>query len=276
MTVLHYVNRAHRNYGAAPVPIYPRSNWEFQAVLRGLCAPAYSTSQGEFATRKLWVFAPGNRHGWLGPPDQKCEIVVFHFDSVPKGFRSLVPDEGVVTTALSSKQCSALRGLYAKCFAVLHKPGIYSEIVAEHSLLSLCMIIAESAAEERPMEYRGRDKQVISALLAWYEENMSQSPTIRELARAGNVSESTLRRIFHGVLGVSPQQELLKRRIARAKFLLGATLLSASQIAYATGYGSLSTFSRVFTDEVGTPPGTWRRSHGEVARHFLTDKAALR
>jgi len=267
--MLHYVNRTYRDYGNHPVPVYPRSNWEFQAVLRGRCGPSYSTSQGALASSKLWAFGPNNRHGWFGLPGEKCEIVVFHFDSVPKALHSLIPDDGVVSAPLAREQSILIRTLSARCSEILHRPGIRNEIVSEHALLSLCLIIVELSGEEGVIEYRNPDKRIVSATLSWYEENMARRPRLTELAERSNVSVSKLRRVFHEVLGTSPQRELLKRRLDRAKFLLSATGLSASEIAYTTGYGSLSTFSRVFTAEVGTSPALWRRGHDEVSKHFV-------
>ena len=81
---------------------------------------------------------------------------------------------------------------------------------------------------------------------------------VRRLARVSGVSEAHFARSFKEAFGIPPHRYLLTRRVERARALLRETDLSISEIAFATGWGSLGTFGRTFRDITGESPGTIR------------------
>jgi transcriptional regulator GlxA family with amidase domain len=91
---------------------------------------------------------------------------------------------------------------------------------------------------------------------------------VRRLARVGSVSAAHFARAFKQAFGVPPHRYLLTRRIERAIALLRDTDRSITEIAFATGWGSLGTFGRVFRDVTGKSPGAMR-THGRVTGREL-------
>jgi transcriptional regulator GlxA family with amidase domain len=81
---------------------------------------------------------------------------------------------------------------------------------------------------------------------------------VRRLARVSGVSEAHFARSFKEAFGIPPHRYLLTRRVERAKALLRETDLPITEIAFATGWGSLGTFGRTFRDITGESPGTIR------------------
>lgn len=84
--------------------------------------------------------------------------------------------------------------------------------------------------------------------------------TVAEVAQKLHVSRATLFRAFRAEHGVSPKQFLDDLRLERAKRLLRASDQSVKEIAIGCGFGSESYFSRVFKQQLGQPPGQWRRN----------------
>lgn len=72
------------------------------------------------------------------------------------------------------------------------------------------------------------------------------------------LSDRTLIRRFHELLGHSPEKELIRIRIEHAKLLLRETSLSIAIIAEKTGYSSLEYFNRMFQRKVGFSPRKYR------------------
>jgi AraC-like DNA-binding protein len=87
---------------------------------------------------------------------------------------------------------------------------------------------------------------------------------LAELARHCGVSEGHLSRIFHHATGLTFREYLTQIRLERAKSLLLNSGKSVTEIAYESGFQSLSQFHRVFQKVHGLSPGAMRsnRSSG--------------
>ena len=81
---------------------------------------------------------------------------------------------------------------------------------------------------------------------------------IAALAHIAYLSEAHFIRRFRAVFGETPHRYLQRRRVERAMFLLRSTDRSVTDICLETGFTSLGTFSRTFTDIVGAPPSASR------------------
>jgi len=92
----------------------------------------------------------------------------------------------------------------------------------------------------------------------WLQEHMTGTVRIAELARTLAVSERTLIRRFHAVLGQPPLTYLQHLRIDTARALLEAGDLGVEQVAQYVGYSDVSSFARLFRARVGLTPGAYR------------------
>jgi len=90
-------------------------------------------------------------------------------------------------------------------------------------------------------------------------DDMAGSPLQRLAARLG-VSDRHLRRIFETALGVSPLQYLQTRRLLAAKQLLTDTDLPVTQVALASGFGSVRRFNAAFAGHYGLNPTQLRKT----------------
>ena len=87
---------------------------------------------------------------------------------------------------------------------------------------------------------------------------------LAEVARHCGVSEGHLSRIFHHATGLTFREYLSQIRIGRAKSLLIHSGKNVTEIAYESGFQSLSQFHRAFRKIHGTTPGEMRsRRSGE-------------
>ena len=82
---------------------------------------------------------------------------------------------------------------------------------------------------------------------------------IGALARIAYVSEAHFIRTFRATFGETPHRYLQRRRVERAMFLLRSTDRSVTDICIETGFSSLGTFSRTFTEIVGEAPSAYRK-----------------
>jgi AraC family transcriptional regulator len=85
-----------------------------------------------------------------------------------------------------------------------------------------------------------------------------ECPEIRKVATESNMSEFHFYRCFKQVLGVSPYQYILGKRLEYAKILLNEGSLLVSDIARACSFQDSFTFSKAFKRKYGFSPSKYR------------------
>lgn len=98
----------------------------------------------------------------------------------------------------------------------------------------------------------------MAPLLAWIDDHLDEDLTLPKLAARAGTSVRTLSRRFDVETGRGALHWVGERRIARARALLEQTDLTVTDIAFRTGFGSLSAFRRQFTAATGTTPRNYR------------------
>jgi AraC-like DNA-binding protein len=91
-------------------------------------------------------------------------------------------------------------------------------------------------------------------------DNLDGEISVLDVARACNLSRGYFIQAFRETTGMTPYQWLLNERVSRARELLRTPDIPLSEVAISCGFADQSHFTRVFTNLVGTTPGSWRRS----------------
>lgn len=100
--------------------------------------------------------------------------------------------------------------------------------------------------------------RLIGAAIAGIEEHALSNARVGELAASLGVSDRHLRRVTEAELGVSPIELAQTQRLLLAKRLLRETSLSLTEIAFASGFGSLRRFNALFKSRYGLCPRALR------------------
>lgn len=132
-----------------------------------------------------------------------------------------------------------------------------------------CLRCRPEAAPGSPL-HRGTETLVTNALKL-IEEGALDNATMSSLADRIGIGERHLRRLFVEQLGANPLQVNATRRVLFAKKLLSETTLPITDIALASGYGSLRRFNDAFRLAYGMPPRDIRRKqHQPESANGLT------
>lgn len=86
------------------------------------------------------------------------------------------------------------------------------------------------------------------------EETSNPALTVGHLADRMNLSVSTLGRLCYRVYGLSPMKYVFNLRLERAALLLAQNYGRVKDVAYETGFSSLSYFSKCYKERYGVPP----------------------
>ena len=81
---------------------------------------------------------------------------------------------------------------------------------------------------------------------------------VPRLAGLAYMTRAHFIREFKRVFGETPYRYLQRRRVERAMFLLRYHELSVTEVCMAVGFTSLGTFSRTFSEIVGSSPTAFR------------------
>ena len=109
--------------------------------------------------------------------------------------------------------------------------------------------------------WRGTSNTV-SRALALIELGALDDGNLEALAERLGIGERQLRRLFREHLGASPIGVAQTRRVLLAKQLIHETRLPMTEIAFASGFGSVRRFNEIFLDLFERAPGELRRLGG--------------
>ena len=140
----------------------------------------------------------------------------------------------------------AIQGLTAEC------QGPTNPAQAEH-WLELIQSYVQS------FMHPGPQTNPLPALWQRVAARLHEAWTQDSLAREGDCSGESLRRLCIRELGRSPLQHLVSLRMRRATELLATTRLPLGQVAQAVGYANPQVFSNAFQSNVGCRPSEYRK-----------------
>jgi transcriptional regulator GlxA family with amidase domain len=78
------------------------------------------------------------------------------------------------------------------------------------------------------------------------------------MAEEMNISRIQLYRKMKAILGINISDYIQNIRLEKAKVMLDETMLTISEIAFATGFSSPSYFSTSFKNKFNKPPKSYR------------------
>jgi AraC-like DNA-binding protein len=143
------------------------------------------------------------------------------------------------------------------------QPGIASSRLISclyESLFVYAIRAYASSSEAPPKGWLAAmlDKHLSKAIEAMHA-GLDRSWSVESLAREARMSRSAFALKFRAVLGQTPIEYLTQWRMYKAGAMIRSNDASFSEAASAVGYGSQSSFSRVFRREMGVAPREYRR-----------------
>lgn len=161
-------------------------------------------------------------------------------------------------------------------FTCVKTTGIYCRPIcpARHAKFENCIYLPTAAAAQeagfrpclrcRPESspdldaWRGTSATV-SRALKLIEAGALDAGDVAALADRLAIGERHLRRLFHRHIGAAPVTVAQTRRVLLAKQLIHQTGLNMTQVALASGFGSVRRFNETFQHLYQRPPGELRR-----------------
>jgi AraC-like DNA-binding protein len=152
-------------------------------------------------------------------------------------------------------------GPVARRMKDLRSDGNANGLMFRLSLLQLFVEIFDGKLDqtetESPQDSRdARDR--LRAFLATAPPDVLSEMSFDELARVTRCTPRHLSRIFFEQMGMSFSDKRAEIRLSRACELLATSKSKVVEVAFESGYKSLSLFNQMFTRRFGVSPGKWR------------------
>ena len=126
-------------------------------------------------------------------------------------------------------------------------------------LIALRNIILEVAKTPFPVVLPTTTNEMLRPILKYIHLNVDQPLYLEEVAAHFGYSARSLSRLFQKNIETSFLQYVKLTRIIKSIELLLKTDLSISEVAYASGYNSLSAFSYAFNQIVNQSPAAFKK-----------------
>lgn len=117
------------------------------------------------------------------------------------------------------------------------------------------LVRCHSSVAREPRKLNGRlSDRRLRQVLSYIEDNLSQDISLSDISAVAGLSVSHFKGLFRESLGLPVHQYLIRRRVERAKSLLGEGKLSISQIALESGFAHQSHLARHMRRVLGVSP----------------------
>lgn len=239
-----------------------RNHYLFHYVISGT-----GTLYAENSRKESVEYHIKSGQGFMIFPHQVCTYIAdgtLPWEYTWLEFDGLRVKEAIETTGLSIDS-PVLRPRYKDIAQEMNKEMMY---IAQNSQASPFHIIGHlylfldylTKSNTAPFSSQGsrmRDFYIKEAL-NFIEQNFQNDISVEDIAAFCGLNRSYFGKIFHDMVGKSPQEFLISYRMAKAGELLKLTSLSIADIGNAVGYPNQLHFSRAFKKVYGVSPRTWR------------------
>ncbi|MFD1625134.1 helix-turn-helix domain-containing protein [Azospirillum griseum] len=99
----------------------------------------------------------------------------------------------------------------------------------------------------------------IERMLRFIGEHAAEDISVADVARAANLHPNYAMQVFRRALGMTINQSIVRHRLDTAQSLLISTDLSVAEIAFESGFRSISRFYEAFHQRFASQPNAFRR-----------------
>lgn len=176
----------------------------------------------------------------------------------------------LITGQSSTKQ--RLNGFREGAVDVISKPCLAEEVAFRLSVqiewlrkLKLVQDIRVNQTSALNRSAVSEQEVLVQAIQKHIQDNLSNSPSVAELAEMFGVSERRLASAFKSCLGMSVFAYTRLQRMRRAQYLLANTVLGMEVVAAEVGFSSAANLSTAFHSYCGVTPTGYRTAAHEKA-----------
>jgi AraC-like DNA-binding protein len=248
-----------RNMIKADYPLHIHDHYEIELVTEGRGIQWLNGNQILLSKGSFYMLSPKDIHRFeTNSPLQLITIKVFDHGLSMELQELLGHVRGGAAAQLSEDDYKQILQIFLNIQKEIEQHGSFCTLrVYAYLTLLLTWILTVShklivTPESKPiMNY-------IRTALDYIQSNYCANLTLPDVAGACSLSVCYFSSIFKQYVGCGFARYLTDLRLQHAQSLLAGTSLPVTEIAYASGFGSLSNFLRSFNRQVGSTPSAYR------------------
>jgi AraC-like DNA-binding protein/mannose-6-phosphate isomerase-like protein (cupin superfamily) len=206
----------------------------------------------------VYILSPNDVHRLV--PSQKTTIynLCIYTEQCSKSIARLLLDEEYPRFGrVDDSVMEEISALHSALRDVLNSTGQYRG--ARTSALTTLLVsrLFEMSDAEISLQ-TDQSYSTIAKAMSFIEAHLANPITLEEVAAASGYSRTYFSRLFKEIVGINFKYYLERERIELASDLLEIEEMSITEIAYAVGFNSFSSFWRSFKKLKGVSPREWR------------------
>ena len=248
-------------------PMHWHDSPEFILAKKDGCKFGISDQEYILNKNDILLIWPRELHWVIYTPEKatlilQCTPFLLDYNNEYRVYETQIQKYHYIRCDESSKFYRSLRDDLLKAKDIYIGAESFAETKLKILLLQLLLKIMQKAIEE---ESKGDSERLpayvqdkIRSACAYISDHRNEDLTLADAAASAELSEFYFSRLFKQTLGVSFSDYLAEQRISLALKLLANPTLTISEVAFGSGFQSISNFNRVFRIKVGTTPKEYR------------------
>lgn len=233
-------------------------DYDLWIILSGKISISYQKTDYILLPGDMFLLYPQKKYEALniGAAKENCHILFTHFDVIlGNNFRMLdefsfdgkIPAE-TVRTQYESFYASYLKFKEGRLFSWLELKGSFLKLFSQ--------LLTYQNANQRlnPVTAKGHNLARLNSVLHYIDTSAKQDITVAKLASLMGISEKYFITLFKDIIGLSPRQYVIRKKMEKALQYLYEGSFSITEIAAMTGYQDLYAFSKAFKKIYGVSP----------------------
>ncbi|MCB9304866.1 MAG: helix-turn-helix transcriptional regulator [Lewinellaceae bacterium] len=166
---------------------------------------------------------------------------------------------------ITGKPCVITQNYIEGILHYFNNPHIITnEIIALKVKEILFLLLRSKKAKQVTSLLEGFVNRDTKSFKNTVENHLFNDISLNELAHLCNMSLSTFKRHFKKIYNATPTDYIIERRLENSRKLLATSGQSIIDIALASGFKSVSHYSRKFKGKYGIPPSQYKLTFSEL------------
>ncbi|WP_158791406.1 helix-turn-helix domain-containing protein [Granulicella sp. L60] len=174
------------------------------------------------------------------------------------------PNAELICSTTKSTDDRTLNHLVRMLVDIDDESGSFGPLFLDGISLALASRLIALDSNKMHLQSSGKEpsklaKWKLNRAIDYIEANLFRPIYLIELSNAVGLSRMHFAAQFRAKTGCTPNQYVLRRKVAHAQTMLRDPSMSVVDIALNLGFGTQAHFTAVFKSIVGSPPANWRR-----------------
>ena len=239
-------------------PLHHHDYYELEIVAEGELLHECNGKSMVLKRGDAYILSPNDVHRLV--PFQKTKIynICIYTEQCSKSLARLLHNEEYPRFGrLDDNVLEELSALHEALRDTLDSIGQYREARTSALTTLLASRLFEMTSAEISLQ-TDQSYSTIAKAMSFIEAHLANPITLEEVAAASGYSRTYFSRLFKEIVGINFKDYLERERIELASDLLENEKMNITEISYAVGFNSFSSFWRAFKKLKGVSPREWR------------------